>query len=252
KVWADVEPIKGLAKARVDGLLIISGKKEDAFAFLGAAIQVDVLSLITAYGKFAIGIGVTNATQRDETREFFDERDASLLGNDFTGIYASASTKLGVDEDHAVGIDLGFVGVEAWYSTKTAAGFLLNFSNQTVVARLSGSISYGIKVKFLKITVAGGKVGACISVEGGYVPTRGVFFNGMAQGFISMNGGLCEPDDCNSICKIIFVPAGIKLCAGATVKLSFSQFPYADGNGFHNSGFDFSFKLSGPEMHCSE
>lgn len=249
-VWADVEPIKGLARARVAGLLIISGKKGDSFAFLGAAIKVNVLSLIYADGKFAVGIGVSNATQRDETREFFDERDQALLGNNFTGIYASGSTKLGVDEDDAVGIDLGFVGVEAWYSTRTAAGFLLNFSNQTVVARLSGSVSYGLKVKFLRITVAGGKVGVCISVEGGYTPSRGVFFNGTAQGYISMNGGLCEPDDCNSVCKIAFVPAGIKLCAGAKVTVGFSQLPYYNNGTMHYSGFDFSFSLSGPKVKC--
>ncbi len=250
-VWADVEPIKGLAKARVDGLVIISGRKGDSFAFLGAAIKVNVLSLIYADGKFAVGIGVTNATQREETREFFDARDLPLLGNNFTGVYASASTKLGVDEDDAVGVDLGFVGVEAWYATRTAAGFLLNFSNQTVVARLSGSISYGLKVKFLRITVAGGRVGACISVEGGYAPTRGVFFNGTGQGFVSMNGGLCEPDECNSICKVV-IPAGIKLCAGATIKLSFAQLPYVDNAGFHSSGLNFSFRLSGPELRCTQ
>jgi hypothetical protein len=142
--------------------------------------------------------------------------------------------------------------VEAWYSTRTAAGFLLNFSNQTVVARLSGSISYGLKVKFVGITVAGGKVGACISVEGGYAPARGVFFNGMAQGFVSMNGGLCEPDDCNSICKAILVPAGIKLCAGATIKLSFAQLPYVDNAGFQPSGLNFSFRLSGPGLRCTQ
>src|SRR5690606_21795233 len=66
EVHSDIEPIKGVASARLNGLLRIKWDPQDPYVFLGANTTVEVLSFFKSYGEYAMGINIWDPKYRDD------------------------------------------------------------------------------------------------------------------------------------------------------------------------------------------
>lgn len=234
-VNSDIEPIKGVARARLNGLLKIKWDPNESYVFLGANMDVDILGILKNYGEFALGVNIQNPkTRGDEIAAYFKYLEGDLYnGNSsFSGVYLHSSTSFGVPKDKAVGIGGDVFGVRAWFYTSSDAVLVLNFAENDYRFRLGGTVDARGEGCFIGICVGGG-FSTCYVLMGGYSDANGWSLGGRAGGRIEIQIG--KHANCNSVAWCWFVPCGGRVCLGAHAALDIStkrglQFSVGIGN----------------------
>jgi len=85
-VTSDIEPIKGLVKAHIQGDLVISGKSTDKYVFLGCGMDLSLLGLINARADYAMAIGLKNPrTRTDRLSYYFANAAPEYINTEFSG-----------------------------------------------------------------------------------------------------------------------------------------------------------------------
>jgi len=216
-VDSDIEPIKGVASARLHGLLRIKWDPDDRYVFLGVNTNVNVLGLVNSYGEYALGINIWDPKYRnDDIAGYFRYLDDDLYaqGEDylFSGVYLHTKTEIGVPEERAVKIDLKIVSGKAWFHSYSDVMLLLNFGANDYRFRLAGGLSAGAE-GCIGPGCIGAHFNACYAFTGGFRDDWGWFLSGRAGGFFSAHIG--KKCDCNEICFI-----GGRICVGAHAYVS--------------------------------
>ncbi|MBL1409165.1 peptidase associated/transthyretin-like domain-containing protein [Sphingobacterium faecale] len=239
-VNSDIEPIKGVARARLNGLLKIKWDPQENYVFLGANMDVDILKILKNYGEFALGVNIKNPKSRgDEIASYFKYLEGELYnGNSaFSGVYLHSSTSFGVPKDRAVGIGGDVFGVRAWFYTGSDAVLVLNFAENDYRFRLAGTVEAGGEGCFIGICVGGG-FSTCYALMGGYSTANGWQLGGRAGGNIEIQIG--KRANCNSVefCAWL-IPCGGRVCIGAHAALDISTkrgLQFSVGMGNSNTG----------------
>ena len=222
QVDASIEPIKGLAHAKLQGDLIISAKKDDAFAFLGAGIDVNLLGLIQSNGEFALGVGVKNPASRgDRVSYYFRNVDNRYVRDIFSGVYINTTARMGIPENRPIGFDFKIASAELWYYTESNAKLIMNFAENNYLFGLSGRFGGGFEFCVARIACMGFDYRACYEFMGGRNDTDGWFISGSAAGRVSLKVGGCNPG-CNDWIIRPFC-AGFKVCGEGGAKISYKQ-----------------------------
>lgn len=239
KVESNIEPIKGVAKADLNGLLKIKWDPNESYIFLGANMNINVLNILKNYGEFAIGVNVKNPVNRgDEIAGYFrylkgDVYDSS--NSTFSGVYLHTTTSFGVPKEKAVGIGGEVFGVKGWFHTTSDALLLFNFAENDYRIKFGGSISVGGEGCFIGICVGGG-FSACYAFAGGY-QNGGWYLAGKAGGEVEIQIG--KKADCNSGVWWGPIPVGGRVCIGAHASVTVSTITgigASVGMGKNNSG----------------
>lgn len=221
-VDSDIEPIKGVASAKLQGDLIISLKNEDRYVFLGCGMETNLLGLIKANGEFALGVGIKDPTTRgDRISYYFRNVDKRYVRDVFSGVYINTTAKMGIPENKAIGFDLAIASAKLWYYTEANAKLVLNFAEDSYLFGLSGRFGGGFDVCVASIACAGFGYDACYEFMGGRNDMDGWFFSGKAAGKVQLKIGGCDPS-CNSISIHPFC-AGFKVCANGGASISYKQ-----------------------------
>ncbi len=216
---ADIEPIKGVASAKINGLLRIKWDPNEPYVFLGANTHINVLGFFNSYGEYAMGVNIWDPKFRqDDISAYFKYLDDDLYarGNDykFSGVYLHGKTEIGVRRENAASIDLYIVSGKAWFHTYSDVMLLMNFSGNDYRMRIAGGLSAGAEG-----CIGPGCIGAgfstCYAFTGGYGDAQGWFLSGKAAG--SFEGHVGKKCDCNSLCLI-----GGRVCVGAHASIAIS------------------------------
>ncbi|WP_343531396.1 carboxypeptidase-like regulatory domain-containing protein [Pedobacter sp.] len=221
-VDVQVEPIKGLASAKLQGDLVVSVKNDDRFVFLGCGIEANLFKLIQSNGEFALAVGLKNPANRgDRISYYFRNVDSRYVRDVFSGVYINTTAKMGIPEDRAIGFDFLIASAHLWYYTEANAKLVLNFAENNYLLGLSGRFGGGFDFCVAKIACAGFGYKACYEFMGGRNETDGWFVGGRAAGSVSLKVGGCNPD-CNDWTIKPFC-AGFKLCASGGASISYKQ-----------------------------
>ncbi|GAA3982984.1 carboxypeptidase-like regulatory domain-containing protein [Mucilaginibacter dorajii] len=222
-ITSDIEPIKGLAKAHIQGDLVVSGKSSDRYVFLGCGMDLSLLGLINARADYAMAIGLKNPrTRTDRLSYYFANAAPEYINTEFTGVYLNSTAQLGIPEDKAIGFDVYVASAHVWFYTESKSTLLLNFAENSYLLSLSGKYGGGAKACAIGLCVSAG-FQACYDIRGGRNDTDGWFISGSAGGRADFSIGGCNPG-CNSIDTCWdWPPAGAKVCATANVDLGYSQ-----------------------------
>jgi len=221
-VDAQIEPIKGVASAKLQGDLIISLKDDDKYLFIGAAMDINLLGLIKSNGEFAMGIGVRNpSTRADRISYYFRNVDTRYVGDMFSGVYINTTAKMGIPKERPIGFDFKIASAKLWCYTESNAKLILNFAEGNYLFGLSGRFGGGFEFCVFSIACAGFGYDACYEFMGGRNDSDGWFINGKAAGSVYLKVGGCNPD-CNDWTIKPFC-AGFKLCAKGGAEVGFSQ-----------------------------
>ncbi|MDR7131805.1 hypothetical protein J2X69_004170 [Algoriphagus sp. 4150] len=233
---ADIEPIKGVASAKINGLLRIKWDPNESYVFLGANTQVNVLGFFNSYGEYAMGVNIWDPKYReDDISAYFRYLDSDLYarGDDykFSGVYLHGKTEIGVRKENAKSIDLYIVSGKAWFHTYSDVMLLLNFSGNDYRMRVAGGLSAGAEGCIGPGCIGAG-FSACYAFTGGYGNAQGWFLNGKAAG--SFEGHVGKKCNCNRLCFI-----GGRVCVGAHASIAVSTRggnSFGVGLGSSNSG----------------
>lgn len=239
-VDSDIEPLKGLARAKLQGDLVISGKSSDRYIFFGCGMAVDLFGLIHANADYALGVGLSNPrTRTDRISYYFREADPSYINTEFSGVYLNTSAKMGIPEDKAIGFDIFVASASLWFYTESKATLLMNFAEDSYLLGLSGKYGGGLKACAVGLCVSAG-FEACYNLRGGRNNSQGWFIAGSAGGKADFKIGGCDPG-CNSVDGCFgWPPAGARVCATASVDASYSQ----------NKGLHLGARVGGSRSVC--
>jgi TANFOR domain-containing protein len=239
-ITSDIEPIKGLAKAHIQGDLVVSGKSSDRYVFLGCGMDLSLLGLINARADYAMAIGLNNPrTRTDRLSYYFANAAPEYINTEFTGVYLNSTAQLGIPEDKAIGFDVYVASAHVWFYTESKSTLLLNFAENSYLLGLSGKYGGGAKACAIGLCVSAG-FQACYDIRGGRNDTDGWFISGSAGGRVDFSIGNCSPS-CNSIDTCWdWPPAGAKICATANVDLGYSQ----------RKGLNFGIHVGGDRSVC--
>ncbi|WP_439697894.1 hypothetical protein ACFGVS_06185 [Mucilaginibacter sp. AW1-7] len=239
-VTSDIEPIKGLLKAHIQGDLVLSGKSTDKYVFLGCGMDLSLLGLINARADYAMAIGLKNPrTRTDRLSYYFANAAPEYINTEFSGIYLNSTASLGIPENKAIGFDVYVASASVWFYTESKSTLLLNFAENSYLLGLSGKYGGGAKACAIGLCVSAG-FQACYDIRGGRNDTDGWFISGSAGGRADFSIGNCSPG-CNSIDTCWDLPpAGAKVCATANVDLGYSQ----------RKGLNFGIHVGGDRSVC--
>lgn len=239
-VTSDIEPIKGLLKAHIQGDLVVSGKSTDKYVFLGCGMDLSLLGLINARADYAMAIGLKNPrTRTDRLAYYFSQAAPEYINNEFSGIYLNSTASLGIPENKAIGFDVYIAKASVWFYTESKSTLLLNFAENSYLLGLSGKYGGGAKACAIGLCVSAG-FQACYDLRGGRNDTDGWFIRGAAAGRADFSIGGCSPS-CNTIDTCWdWPPAGAKVCAAASVVLGYQQ----------HGGLNFGIKVGGDTSVC--
>ncbi|RWU03637.1 carboxypeptidase-like regulatory domain-containing protein [Pedobacter chitinilyticus] len=217
-----IEPIKGLASAKLQGDLVVSVKNDDRFVFLGCGIEANLFKLIQSNGEFALAVGLKNPANRgDRISYYFRNVDSRYIRDVFSGVYINTTAKMGIPEDRAIGFDFFIASANLWYYTEANAKLVLNFAENNYLLGLSGRFGGGFDFCVARIACVGFGYKACYEFMGGRNELDGWFVEGKAAGSVRLKVGGCNPD-CNSWTIKPFC-AGFKLCASGGASISYKQ-----------------------------
>lgn len=189
QVDASIEPIKGLARAKLQGDLIISAKNDDAFVFIGAGMSVNLLGLIQSNGEFALGVGVKNPrTRGDRVSSYFANVDSRYVKDVFSGAYINTTSRMGIPENKAIGFDFYLASAKLWYYSDFNAKLIANFAENSYLLGLGGSFGGGFELCLGPLCVGPG-YWACYEFMGGRNDVEGWFVKGQAAGRVSVKIG---------------------------------------------------------------
>lgn len=229
QIEAKMEPLEGLVSQSVNGALIISAKPNDEFAFLGCAVNVQLLGLIDNHGEMAVGIRVKNPkTRGDLISYYFSYAPEDYMQQRFSGVYINVSAQLGIPKNKPLEFDLYVASAKIWCSTAFHASLLLNLEEMAYRMRFGGKFDAGIEGCVVDIACLGVSAGLCYTVEGSRNASQGWFFGATATGNASFMAGLgagnCKPG-CNEIRTLYHGCAGgaFRVCGAASLDFSFSQ-----------------------------
>lgn len=218
---AQIEPIKGLAKAKIQGDLIISLKNDDRFAFLGCSMEANLLGLIKSNGEFALGVGVKNpSTRGDRVSHYFQNVDTRYVKDVFSGIYVNTYSKMGIPKDKPLEFKVLIASLKFWYSTEASAKLIFNFAENSYLIGVAGNMGGGFEACLL--FCVGINYQAGFEFMGGRNEADGWFFSGKAHGRIECRLGGCNPS-CNDVDFGVLCGMGVKLCAGGGAKITFKE-----------------------------
>ena len=220
-VDSHIEPIKGVVKTKLQGDLIISLKKDDRFAFLGCAMETNLLGLIKSNGEFALGVGVSNpVTRGDRVSYYFRNVDSRYVRDVFSGVYINTTAQMGIPKERAIGFDFKFASANLYFYTESNAKLILNFAEDSYLLGLSGKFGGGFEFCAVGLCL-GADYKACYEFMGGRNDTDGWFIGGKAAGAVSLKVGGCNPG-CNDWSVRPFC-AGFKLCGEGGVEINYAQ-----------------------------
>ncbi|MEO3407669.1 carboxypeptidase-like regulatory domain-containing protein [Mucilaginibacter sp. CAU 1740] len=239
-ITSDIEPIKGLAKAHIQGDLVVSGKSTDRYVFLGCGMDISLLGLINARADYAMAIGLSNPrTRTDRLSYYFANASPEYINNEFTGVYLNSTASMGIPQNKPIGFDIYIAKASIWCYTESKSTLLLNFAENSYLLGLSGRFGGGAKACAIGLCV-GADFQACYDIRGGRNDTDGWSIQGYAGGRADFSIGGCSPS-CNSIDTCWdWPPAGAKVCATASVVLGYSQ----------RNGLNFGIQVGGDRNVC--
>jgi hypothetical protein len=224
-----MSPLEGLAQETIQGTLLISAKKDDAFAFLGCSTHAKLLDLIDNHGEIAIAVGLKNPkTREDLVSHYFEYAPDSYVSDRFSGVYLNVASHVGLSKDNAIGFDLFVVSAKAWFDYGYNASLLLNFQENAYRIAFGGGFDMGIEACVAKIACVNISASMCINVEGGRNNTLGWNFMASATGSAALGFGLgigdCDPG-CNEVVSFWdgCVGGAFQVCGNATVDLRFNE-----------------------------
>ena len=219
-VLMDIDPVPDLARARIQGDLIVSGKKGDSYFFLGCGMQVQLLGLMNTRGVMAVGAGVNNAKTRETVSYYMnDAPDAYLSNGSFTGVYVKARAELGIKEKDGWSLDAGIASVKLWLYSNSDNYIIANFNNRDFKISSSSYFEGGVRACLVGIC-ATAAARSCVNISGGFNNAQGWNFAAAASGeAILAVGSSCG---CNDVCVGLFY-AGAKLCLGAGAKIRYES-----------------------------
>lgn len=222
-VTSDIEPIKGVARAHIQGDLVVSGKSTDKYVFLGCGMDISLLGLINARADYAMAIGLKNPrTRTDRLSYYFANAAPEYINTEFTGVYLNSVASMGIPQNKPLGFDIYIAKASIWCYTESKSTLLLNFAENSYLLGLSGRYGGGAEACAVGLCVSAG-FQACYDIRGGRNDTDGWFIQGSAGGRADFSIGGCSPG-CNSIETCWdWPPAGAKVCATASVDLGYSQ-----------------------------
>ncbi|SEN88445.1 hypothetical protein SAMN05216436_12424 [bacterium A37T11] len=223
-VNAQIDPLKGVATAKVNGLLRIKWDPQESYIFLGSNIDVNLFGFFHSYGEYALGINIDNPKYRnDDIAPFFAHLDNDLYQQGqqykFSGVYLHSITSLGMPKERAASIDLKIVSGKAWFYSYSDVMLLLNFAANDYRFRLAGGLTAGAE-GCIGPGCIGAEFSTCYSFTGGNSNTKGWFLNGSAAG--SFEGQIGCHADCNSIGWKWIFPCGGRICIGAHASVDVS------------------------------
>jgi TANFOR domain-containing protein len=239
-ITSDIEPIKGLARAHIQGDLVVSGKSTDRYMFMGCGMNLSLLGLINARADYALAIGLKNPrTRTDRLSYYFANAKPEYINTEFTGVYLNSTASIGIPQEKAIGFDVYIAKASVWFYTESKSTLLLNFAENSYLLGLSGRYGGGAKACAIGLCVSAG-FEACYDIRGGRNDAEGWFISGSAGGRVDFSIGGCSPS-CNSIDTCWELPpAGAKVCATANIDLGYSQ----------RKGLDFGIHIGGDRSVC--
>lgn len=243
-VESKIEPLPGLVKVDLDGLLKLSWKNDGAnkpYFFFGANTNVSFgagpLGL-NAGGQYVIAANIFNPKGGDPSiATFFRNIDPAFIGasNKFSGLYAYAgmsksASGIGFEIPAVASLDLG-------YDFNAATNMIFNVAdgirNGKYLLGLNGRVSGYAKANLLWVFDVGAKGCACFAISGGRNDNLGWFVDGRAGLSVAGYAGYQAASlPCDAIrWKLGFIPIGGKICADVHAAIKFSQ-----RDGFNLSG----------------
>lgn len=246
-VKAEMEPMEGLSKAALNGLMRVSWDTNNPYAFLGVNTTIKVASLLDTYGEFALGVNVKNPKYGDnDIAQYFRNLDDDLMGGGnytFSGLYAYGGVEIGPPDPKIEG---GFwiASFSATYHASASACFLVNFAEGDYLLSVKGNVSASAKA-CIDLAVWEGCMeagfDACFGFAGGRTSQKGWFFKGNVGAALTFKVGSLNPgcNDWTSDAGFWYLKFGAKGCISAHAGIDYGQYTGLDvsgGLGGSNSG----------------
>ncbi len=246
-VDANMEPMEGLSKASLNGLMRVSWDTNNPYAFLGVNTTIKVASLLDTYGEFALGVNVKNPKYGDnDIAQYFRNLDDDLMGGGnytFSGLYAYGGVEIG-PPNPKIGGDFWIASFSATYHASASACFLVNFAEGDYLLSFKGNVSASAKA-CIDLWVWDGCMeagfNACFGFAGGRTSQKGWFFKGNVGAALTFKVGSLNPG-CNdwTVDKgFWYVNFGAKGCISAHAGIDYGQYTglkLSGGLGGSNSG----------------
>src|SRR5690606_6353041 len=229
-VAANMEPMEGLGKANLNGLMRISWDTSNPYAFLGVNTTIKVAGLLNAYGEFALGVNVKNPKNGDsDISQYFVNLDDDLISSNYTfsGLYAYGGVEIG-PPDPKIGGSFWIASFSATYRASASACFLVNFAEGDYLLSFKGEVSASAKA-CIDLWVWDGCMSAgfdaCFGFAGGRTSQKGWFFKGNVGAALTFTVGSLNPG-CNdwTVDKgFWYVKFGAKGCISAHAGVDYGQ-----------------------------
>ncbi|MDX1772733.1 carboxypeptidase-like regulatory domain-containing protein [Oceanihabitans sediminis] len=238
-VDAEMEPMEGLGKADLNGLMRASWDPTKAYAFLGVNTTIKLAGLLDANGQFAMGVNVKNPKHGDsDIAHYFRNLDNDLVTSNYTfsGLYAYGKVDIGPPRPKIKG-DFWVASFSANYYSSIETCLLFNFAEAdyllSVKGNLNASASACIDVSVWDGCISG-HFNSCFRLEGGRNNDKGWFFTGKIAGDLEFRMGDIRYMRCNNWRtgfwdvedrrgNDIDVGWGVRACAGAHASIEYSQ-----------------------------
>ena len=227
-VDSKLEPIKGVAKADIEGLLRISWDN-NPYAFLGVNAKINVVNLLNAEGTYVIAVNIRNPKTDTKFSRYFASMPTEYATNKFSGLYSNAQTYFGKKKKW----DISIASLTVIFNMVTQAGLILNFQENKYLLSLNGSLAGTVKVGvFWDVIDFGAKYGSCYSLLGSYTPAKGWYVGGDASVSLELYAGSgASRLSCNDY---NVMPPAAKVCFGAHASINYQQ--KGAGSGLSVSG----------------
>ena len=231
-VDAKMEPMEGLGKADLNGLMRVSWDTAKPYAFLGVNTTIKLAGLINANGQFAMGVNVKNPKHGDnDIAQYFRNLDDNLVSSNYTfsGLYAYGSVDVGPPSPEVKG-DFWIASFSAYYRSSLKTCLLLNFAEANYLLSINGSIEakasacLGISGVWRGCMSAG--FNTCYRFEGGRNNSKGWYFNGKVGAELTFRVGSLNPrcNDWSFDAGFWYTKFGAKGCVNAHASIDYGQF----------------------------
>jgi TANFOR domain-containing protein len=226
QVKSSIEVLPGMDAATVNGIVVLSGKRNDTYWVMGITANAKMAGLFEANTLMVMGGGL-NVNDHPELNAYTSFVDRSYLTNGTTlnGAHAKGYARVGRTPETAFGVRFWEVSGRVWYG---AGGDVLLNSNFSTKRTSINMICYwggGAEVSIMGKSIGGAEVLATGNLNGTYTPSAGWNMNGAVAASMRVWFGSCGGGCSNGICwggcfnpcfwgscRICPVPVGGRAC----------------------------------------
>jgi len=235
KVKSSIEVLPGMDAATVNGIMVLSGKRNDTYWVMGLTAKANLAGLFDANALMVMGGGL-NVSAHPELKAYTDFVDRSYLTSNKTlnGAHAKGYARIGNNHANAYGVSFWEVSGKVWYGAGGDVLLNTNFSTKRSAINMVCYWGGGAEVTIRGEPLGGAEVLATGNLSGTYTKSAGWNLDGKVAASMRVWFGSCGDGCSNGICwggcfnpcfwkscRICPIPVGGRACLRPSLNVGY-------------------------------